>query len=184
MVKAHFLKLCSTFWKPKGKRFTTAKPRLNTTITVEELMSSSEDEDDTEEAEWRPEKTEKGRRNSKKSKANGVRVKSFFKSLPSPWVCEALSDICLHLWEVHYLSLTDVSLCSVPVKVGAVTNYAGAAKGRWRVGRTASVIPRNVGIWTTVGLLKWVMHLCDCHNQVVKKLLCLVNQIPRVLLPP
>lgn len=44
------------------------------TIKVEELMSPSEDENEEEEDEWRPEKPEKGRRISKKPKANGVRL--------------------------------------------------------------------------------------------------------------
>lgn len=56
--------------KPKGRRFTTAKAPLNMAINIEELMSPSEDEN--EEDEWRPEKTEKGRRISKKTKATGV----------------------------------------------------------------------------------------------------------------
>lgn len=43
-------------------------------INVEELLSPSEDENEGEEDEWRPEKTEKGRRTSKKPKANGVRL--------------------------------------------------------------------------------------------------------------
>ncbi|XP_078142737.1 kinesin family member 4 isoform X3 [Centroberyx gerrardi] len=61
--------------KPKGKRFTTAKAPLKTAINVEELMSASEDENEEEEDEWRPEKNEKGRRNSKKSKATGCACK-------------------------------------------------------------------------------------------------------------
>lgn len=43
-------------------------------INVEELISPSEDENEEEEDEWRPEKNEKGRRISKKSKATGVRL--------------------------------------------------------------------------------------------------------------
>uniref|UniRef100_A0A8C5NFM6 Kinesin motor domain-containing protein n=1 Tax=Gouania willdenowi TaxID=441366 RepID=A0A8C5NFM6_GOUWI len=59
--------------KPKVKRFTTAKLALNTTISVDELVSPSEDdEDDDELDEWRP---EKGRRNSKKPKATGCACK-------------------------------------------------------------------------------------------------------------
>ncbi|XP_055004481.1 LOW QUALITY PROTEIN: kinesin family member 4 [Boleophthalmus pectinirostris] len=63
--------------KPKGKRFTTAKAPINTTITVEELMSPSEEEEETEEEpeEWRPKKTEKGRTSSRKSKAAGCSCK-------------------------------------------------------------------------------------------------------------
>lgn len=57
--------------QPKGKRFTTAKAPQNTTIYIEQLMSPSEDESEEEE-EWRPEKLEKGRRVSKKTKATGV----------------------------------------------------------------------------------------------------------------
>ncbi|XP_031713116.1 kinesin family member 4 [Anarrhichthys ocellatus] len=61
--------------KPKGKRFTTAKAPLNTTISIEELMSPSEDESGGEQDEWRPEKPEKGRRTSKKPKATGCACK-------------------------------------------------------------------------------------------------------------
>ncbi|XP_059207537.1 kinesin family member 4 [Centropristis striata] len=61
--------------KPKGKRFTTAKAPQNMTITVEELMSPSEDEIDEEEDEWRPKKPEKERRASKKPKATGCACK-------------------------------------------------------------------------------------------------------------
>ncbi|KAM9846585.1 kinesin family member 4 [Aulostomus maculatus] len=60
--------------KPKVKRFTTAKAPLNMAINIEELMSPSEDEDE-ESDEWRPEKPEKGRRNSKKPKATGCACK-------------------------------------------------------------------------------------------------------------
>lgn len=60
--------------KPKAKRFTTAKAPLSAAINIEELMSPSEDEHDQEEDEWRPEKPEKCRRTSKKTKAVGVRV--------------------------------------------------------------------------------------------------------------
>uniref|UniRef100_A0A669C3H9 Kinesin family member 4 n=1 Tax=Oreochromis niloticus TaxID=8128 RepID=A0A669C3H9_ORENI len=48
--------------KPKSRRFTTAKAQLNTTINIEELMSPSEDENEEETEEWRPEKKERGRR--------------------------------------------------------------------------------------------------------------------------
>ncbi|XP_035480062.1 kinesin family member 4 isoform X1 [Scophthalmus maximus] len=58
--------------KPKVKRFTTAKAPVNMAIDMEELMSPSEEE---EEDEWRPEKPEKGRRNSKKPKATGCACK-------------------------------------------------------------------------------------------------------------
>ncbi|XP_068457502.1 kinesin family member 4 isoform X2 [Clinocottus analis] len=61
--------------KPKGKRFTTARAPLNTTIDIEELMSPSEDETDGEPDEWRPEKHEKMRRTSKKTKATGCACK-------------------------------------------------------------------------------------------------------------
>uniref|UniRef100_A0A671TPQ9 Kinesin-like protein n=1 Tax=Sparus aurata TaxID=8175 RepID=A0A671TPQ9_SPAAU len=54
--------------KPKAKRFTTAKAPLSAAINIEELMSPSEDEHDQEEDEWRPEKPEKCRRTSKKTK--------------------------------------------------------------------------------------------------------------------
>ncbi|XP_034745087.1 kinesin family member 4 [Etheostoma cragini] len=59
--------------KPKGKRFTTAKAPLNMAINIEELVSPSEDEN--EEDEWLPVKTEKGRRTSKKPKATGCACK-------------------------------------------------------------------------------------------------------------
>lgn len=58
--------------KPKGKRYTTAKAPQIATINIEELISPSENESDEEEDEWRPEKPEKGRRVSKKTKAFGV----------------------------------------------------------------------------------------------------------------
>lgn len=58
--------------QPKAKRFTTAKAPLDTTIDIEELMSPSEDENEGEPDEWRPEKPEKMRRTSKKPKATGV----------------------------------------------------------------------------------------------------------------
>ncbi|XP_069001721.1 kinesin family member 4 [Embiotoca jacksoni] len=61
--------------KPKSKRSTTAKAPLNMTISMEELMSPSEDEDEEEGDEWRPEKPEKGRRNSKKPKTTGCACK-------------------------------------------------------------------------------------------------------------
>ncbi|KAG7516018.1 hypothetical protein JOB18_020538 [Solea senegalensis] len=61
--------------KPKGKRFTTAKAPLNMAIKIEDLVSPSEDENELEEEEWRPEKPEKGRRASKKSKATGCACK-------------------------------------------------------------------------------------------------------------
>ncbi|XP_029304839.1 kinesin family member 4 [Cottoperca gobio] len=61
--------------KPKGKRFTTAKVPQNVTINMEELMSASEDENEQEVDDWRPGKLEKGRRNSKKPKANGCACK-------------------------------------------------------------------------------------------------------------
>ncbi|XP_036976300.1 kinesin family member 4 [Acanthopagrus latus] len=61
--------------KPKAKRFTTAKAALSATINIEELMSPSEDERDQEEDEWRPEKPEKCRRASKKTKAFGCACK-------------------------------------------------------------------------------------------------------------
>ncbi|XP_034539616.1 kinesin family member 4 [Notolabrus celidotus] len=61
--------------KPKAKRFTTAKAPLNMAINIEELMSPSEDEKDEEQAEWRPEKPEKGRRASKKPRSTGCACK-------------------------------------------------------------------------------------------------------------
>uniref|UniRef100_A0A671TPQ1 Kinesin family member 4 n=1 Tax=Sparus aurata TaxID=8175 RepID=A0A671TPQ1_SPAAU len=67
-----FMKL---WWKPKAKRFTTAKAPLSAAINIEELMSPSEDEHDQEEDEWRPEKPEKCRRTSKKTKAVGCACK-------------------------------------------------------------------------------------------------------------
>uniref|UniRef100_A0A665XB48 Chromosome-associated kinesin KIF4-like n=1 Tax=Echeneis naucrates TaxID=173247 RepID=A0A665XB48_ECHNA len=61
--------------QPKARRFTTARAPLNTPIDIEELRSPSEDENEEEEDEWRPEKIEKGRRNSKKPKATGCACK-------------------------------------------------------------------------------------------------------------
>uniref|UniRef100_A0A669CFM9 Kinesin family member 4 n=1 Tax=Oreochromis niloticus TaxID=8128 RepID=A0A669CFM9_ORENI len=61
--------------KPKSRRFTTAKAQLNTTINIEELMSPSEDENEEETEEWRPEKKERGRRVSKKPKQTGCACK-------------------------------------------------------------------------------------------------------------
>lgn len=62
--------------KPKGKRFSTAKAPMNKTITVEELLSPSEEEEvEEEEEEWRPSKAEKGRSNARKSKTNGCSCK-------------------------------------------------------------------------------------------------------------
>lgn len=55
------------------KRSTAAKTSLNSTITIEELLSPSENEEE-EEDEWRPEKPERGRRASKKPKTTGVRL--------------------------------------------------------------------------------------------------------------
>ena len=51
------------------------------TIEIEELMSPSEDENEEEEDEWRPVKTEKSRRNSKKTNATGVSLRLGLKSL-------------------------------------------------------------------------------------------------------
>ncbi|XP_034033551.1 kinesin family member 4 [Thalassophryne amazonica] len=63
-------------FQPKGRRFTTAKAPLNTTINIEEIMSPSDDDDEEEEEEeWHPEKNEKGRRNSRTSKACGCACK-------------------------------------------------------------------------------------------------------------
>lgn len=64
--------------KPKGKRFTTAKAPVNTTITVEELMSASEEEEEAEDEveEWRPKKADNRRAtNSRKTKATGCSCK-------------------------------------------------------------------------------------------------------------
>lgn len=61
--------------KPKPKRPTTAKAALNTTINVTELLSPSEDENEEEVDEWRPEKTEKARRGSRKTKLTGCACK-------------------------------------------------------------------------------------------------------------
>ncbi|KAM6969998.1 kinesin family member 4 [Aplochiton taeniatus] len=66
--------------KPKGRRFTTARPPLKTAIDLEDLVSSSEDEDpeeenEDEEDEWRPKQTEKGRKTSKKLKSTGCACK-------------------------------------------------------------------------------------------------------------
>lgn len=62
--------MLSNHQKPKGKRFTTAKAPQSVAISIEDLMSPSEDEKDEEEDEWRPEKP--ARRVSKKPKATGV----------------------------------------------------------------------------------------------------------------
>ncbi|XP_053298263.1 kinesin family member 4 isoform X1 [Pleuronectes platessa] len=61
--------------KPKLKRFTTAKAPQNMAISVEELMSENESENEMEEEEWHPEKPEKGRKASKKPKATGCACK-------------------------------------------------------------------------------------------------------------
>ncbi|XP_037543394.1 kinesin family member 4 [Nematolebias whitei] len=58
--------------KPKAKRYTTAKAKLNTTITISELLSPSEDENEEDEDEWRPEKES---RPSRKSKTTGCSCK-------------------------------------------------------------------------------------------------------------
>ncbi|XP_030649696.1 kinesin family member 4 isoform X2 [Chanos chanos] len=60
--------------KPKGSRFSTARPPLQEApIDLEELMSPSESE--REEDEWRPDRKEKTRRVSKKTKATGCACK-------------------------------------------------------------------------------------------------------------
>ncbi|MEQ2262663.1 hypothetical protein XENORESO_018659, partial [Xenotaenia resolanae] len=61
--------------KPKPRRPTTAKAALNTTINVTELLSPSEDENEEEVEEWRPEKVEKGRRAFRKPKLTGCACK-------------------------------------------------------------------------------------------------------------
>ncbi|KAM4726613.1 kinesin family member 4 [Anableps anableps] len=61
--------------KPKQKRPTTTKTALNATINVTELLSPSEDENEEEADEWRPEKAEKGRRASRKPKLTGCACK-------------------------------------------------------------------------------------------------------------
>uniref|UniRef100_A0A7N6C1L0 Kinesin-like protein n=1 Tax=Anabas testudineus TaxID=64144 RepID=A0A7N6C1L0_ANATE len=66
-VSVNYMLIYNLF-TPKARRFTTAKAPQNMTIKVEELMSPSEDENEEEEDEWRPEKPEKGRRISKKPK--------------------------------------------------------------------------------------------------------------------
>ncbi|XP_072231049.1 kinesin family member 4 [Leuresthes tenuis] len=60
--------------KPKPKRLTTAKAPVNAAIDVAELMSPSED-DEEEADEWRPEKTQKARRPSKKTRSTGCACK-------------------------------------------------------------------------------------------------------------
>ncbi|KAI7795730.1 kinesin family member 4 [Triplophysa rosa] len=55
--------------KPKPKSYSTARARLQEPIDLDELISPSESE--KEEDEWRPEKNEKARRGSKKSKMTG-----------------------------------------------------------------------------------------------------------------
>ncbi|XP_073727251.1 kinesin family member 4 isoform X1 [Misgurnus anguillicaudatus] len=55
--------------KPKPKSYSTARARLQEPIDLDELISPSESE--KEEDEWRPEKTERARRSSKKSKVTG-----------------------------------------------------------------------------------------------------------------
>lgn len=85
MLCAHFLYFFSSIWKqfsdllschvfhlkPKPKSYSTARARLQEPIDLDELISPSESE--KEEDEWRPEKNEKARRGSKKSKMTGVR---------------------------------------------------------------------------------------------------------------
>ncbi|XP_035999264.1 kinesin family member 4 [Fundulus heteroclitus] len=61
--------------KLKLKKATTAKAALNTTISVTELLSSGEDENEGEADEWLPEKPEKGRRVSRKPKSTGCACK-------------------------------------------------------------------------------------------------------------
>ncbi|KAM4544719.1 kinesin family member 4 [Odontesthes bonariensis] len=61
--------------KPKPKRLTTAKAPVNEAINVAELMSPSEDENEEEAEEWRPEKPPKARRPSKKTKSTGCACK-------------------------------------------------------------------------------------------------------------
>ncbi|MED6257576.1 hypothetical protein ATANTOWER_027199, partial [Ataeniobius toweri] len=61
--------------KPKPRRPTTAKAAVNTTINVTELLSPSEDENEEEVEEWRPEKVEKGRRAFRKPKLTGCACK-------------------------------------------------------------------------------------------------------------
>lgn len=56
--------------KPKAKFYSTARARLQEPIDLDELISPSESE--KEEDEWRPEKNDRARRGSKKSKMNGV----------------------------------------------------------------------------------------------------------------
>ncbi|XP_073680996.1 kinesin family member 4 [Garra rufa] len=55
--------------KPKTKIYSTARARLQEPIDLDELISPSESE--KEEDEWRPEKHDRARRGSKKSKMNG-----------------------------------------------------------------------------------------------------------------
>ncbi|RVE63542.1 hypothetical protein OJAV_G00137280 [Oryzias javanicus] len=61
--------------KPKQKRLTTAKAHLNTAISVAELMSPSEDEDEGEDDDWRPEKPEAKSRPLRKVKPSGCACK-------------------------------------------------------------------------------------------------------------
>lgn len=63
---------CYFFLKPKAKASTARPPLQEPTIDLDELVSPSESE--KEEDEWRPEKKEKSRRGSKKSKMTGVRI--------------------------------------------------------------------------------------------------------------
>ncbi|XP_067232121.1 kinesin family member 4 isoform X1 [Chanodichthys erythropterus] len=55
--------------KPKARSYSTARARLQEPIDLDELISPSESE--KEEDEWRPEKNDRTRRGSKKSKMNG-----------------------------------------------------------------------------------------------------------------
>uniref|UniRef100_A0A9J7X3Z8 Kinesin motor domain-containing protein n=1 Tax=Cyprinus carpio carpio TaxID=630221 RepID=A0A9J7X3Z8_CYPCA len=55
--------------KPKAKIYSTARARLQEPIDLDELISPSESE--KEEDDWRPEKSDRSRRGSKKSKMNG-----------------------------------------------------------------------------------------------------------------
>ncbi|XP_016432019.1 chromosome-associated kinesin KIF4-like [Sinocyclocheilus rhinocerous] len=59
--------------KPKAKTYSTARARLQEPIDLDELINSLDEpsESEKEEDEWRPEKSDRARRGSKKSKMNG-----------------------------------------------------------------------------------------------------------------
>uniref|UniRef100_A0A8C1QVL8 Kinesin family member 4 n=1 Tax=Cyprinus carpio TaxID=7962 RepID=A0A8C1QVL8_CYPCA len=76
--------------KPKAKIYSTARARLQEPIDLDELISPSESE--KEEDDWRPEKSDRSRRGSKKSKMNGVICCSFIYNVVSR-ICSFKDDV-------------------------------------------------------------------------------------------